>query len=159
VRRHMVAGREDLSPERTGEIEALMRVVERWAEDSDDIQAVAVVGSWARGEARMDSDVDLCVLTTTPSRYLRDTDWIRTFSSSRIVRERSFGMVEERRLALASGLEVELGITTPAWATTGHLDEATAAVVRKGLIILYDPNGLLRKLVADVSPELEDRAT
>ena len=48
-----------------------------WTVDEDgrpgpDICGLALVGSWARGTARADSDVDLVVLTSHPDRYLAD---------------------------------------------------------------------------------------
>jgi uncharacterized protein len=102
----------------------------------------------------MDSDVDLVVLTTNTDKYLSSADWIsRTIPGSRLVGRRQFGMVDERRVGLLSGLQVEVGITTPTWATAGHRDEGTAEVVRNGLRVVYDPGGLLRTLVANVRQE------
>jgi uncharacterized protein len=37
--------------------------VAAWATQQPDVVGVAVVGSWARGQARMDSNVDLVVFT------------------------------------------------------------------------------------------------
>ena len=138
----------DSRSDRVAEVEAFMGVVERWAEGRADIEAVALVGSWGRGGATDHSDVDLVVITTAPARYLDDTEWISTFPGARLIRQRSFGMVDERRLLMPTGLEIEVGVTTPEWVTTGHLDEGTSAVVRAGLRIIYDPRGMLRALVA-----------
>ena len=59
---------------------SLIENVGNWAELHDDIRALAVVGSHARGEARSDSDVDLVVACADPTRYLRDTNWLSTFA-------------------------------------------------------------------------------
>jgi hypothetical protein len=58
------------------------------------------------------------------------------------------GAVIERRLALASGLEVELGIGSPSWAATEPVDPGTRKVVIDWMRALYDPEDLLATLAA-----------
>lgn len=41
-----------------------------WAKKEPDVEAVAVVGSWARGEATGESDVDIVLLTASPERFI-----------------------------------------------------------------------------------------
>ena len=43
-------------------VNALLVDVERWAAEHDDVKAVALVGSYARGAERMASDLDLMIL-------------------------------------------------------------------------------------------------
>ena len=43
-----------------------------WARLQPEILAVALVGSYARNEARADSDVDLILICTRPPKYLAD---------------------------------------------------------------------------------------
>ncbi|HEX9386151.1 MAG TPA: nucleotidyltransferase domain-containing protein, partial [Anaerolineales bacterium] len=50
-----------------------------WASAHGDMQAIALVGSYARGEAREDSDIDLVLLTDRPQQYLEDIKWIERF--------------------------------------------------------------------------------
>ena len=40
-----------------------------WAERRSDIVGVALVGSWARGAASLDSDIDLILLTPNPDAF------------------------------------------------------------------------------------------
>jgi hypothetical protein len=47
---------------------------------------------------------------------------------------------------MAGGLEVDVGIATPAWAATSPIDAGTARVLKGGLIPLNDPDRLLREL-------------
>jgi uncharacterized protein len=56
--------------------------------------------------------------------------------------------ITERRFALASGFEVDLGIGSLAWASFDPLDAGTRKVVFDGIRVLYDPDGLLATLVA-----------
>jgi hypothetical protein len=63
------------------------------------------------------------------------------------VRTRRWGAVTERRFALPSGLEVELGMTPPSWAATDPMDEGTRRVVTDGVSVVYDPKGILARLL------------
>lgn len=109
--------------------------------------AVALVGSWARGNPTAGSDVDVVILTREPALYLNEDGWASPLGVERFVREQSWGALTERRALTSSGLEVEFGITTPAWADVEPVDAGTQQVVRSGLRVLYDPDGLLARLV------------
>ena len=125
------------------------RVLERavaWARQQPDIRGLALVGSWARGTARADSDVDLVVLTSRPGRYLADDHWTAALGDAEVVHTQGWGVLTERRLLLDGDLEVEVGITEPAWATTDPVDPGTRRVVTDGLRILHDPDGRLAAL-------------
>lgn len=57
----------------------------------------------------------------------------------------------ERRVRLDSGVEIEFGFTQPTWASVDPVDAGTHRVVRDGLRPLFDPAGLLARLVAAVA--------
>jgi uncharacterized protein len=111
-----------------------------------DIRGLALVGSWARGSARADSDVDLVVLTSHPDRYLADDDWTAALGDAEVLDTQAWGVLTERRLLLKGGLEVEVGIAEPTWAATDPVDPGTRRVVTDGLRILHDPDGRLAAL-------------
>jgi hypothetical protein len=93
-------------------------------------------------------DVDLVVLTTGPDRYLGDDDWPAELCAARVLGTRAWGRLTERRLLLEDGLEVEVGLTEPAWAATDPVDPGTRRVVTDGMRILHDPDGRLAALAA-----------
>jgi uncharacterized protein len=114
-----------------------------------DIVAIGLVGSWARGDGRTDSDVDVVVLTTSPQSLLETDDWYSLIHPKAVlVRAEDFGAVQERRLRLPDGLEVEVGVGAPSWAETASVDPGTRRVVADGLSIIHDPGGLLARLRA-----------
>jgi predicted nucleotidyltransferase len=137
---------------RLAEYRRVVSAVGSWARGRVDVRAVAVVGSWARDEARMDSDVDLIVLTDDTARCLADDGWICEALGRpvTVVRRQAWGAVTERRARLASGLQVEFGLATPAWASTDPVDTGTARVVRDGCVAVVDRDGLLARLTAAV---------
>jgi hypothetical protein len=55
--------------------------------------------------------------------------------------------VTERRFAIPSGLEIELGVGTPRWASVEPIDAGTRKVVTDGMRVLHDPDELLGRLV------------
>jgi uncharacterized protein len=127
-----------VDPER---IERLLDRAVAWARRRPDVRGVALVGSWARGAARPDSDVDLVVLTDDPGRYVQRADWTAELGSTRIVRTQAWGPLTERRLLLDNGLELEVGVVLPNWAATDPVDPENCRVVTDGMRILYDPEG------------------
>ena len=134
--------------ERRREVELLLERVPAWASARVDVTAVALVGSWARGEEGPGSDVDLVVLTEDPLAYTEGDDWIEPLApGASLVRTGDWGAVVERRLRLPSGLEVEVGVGRSSWAATAPVDAGTLRVVRDGLRSVHDPRGLLARLL------------
>jgi hypothetical protein len=135
------------------QVRVILAEVTRWAAERGDICAVALVGSWARGAARPDSDIDLVLLTPDPLRFRRDygwiteIDWVRIGASVAYWGDADYGPVWSRHLHLTDNTEIELGFSPPSWASVDPLDAGTRQVIRDGCRILYDPLGLLDQLV------------
>jgi len=129
------------SQARQNEVQRFLRHVEEWAKTRKNLAAVALVGSWARGSARDDSDVDLVVLSETE-------DDVGSLSSrpARSSSAAATGPGYRAPTPAASGLEVEVGIATQSWAATDPVDAGTRRVVADGLRALYDPQRLLAEL-------------
>ncbi len=134
-------------PGRAAQVSDLTGRVVRWAAARPDVVAVALVGSWARGAARPDSDVDLVVLTRDRDGYL---GWPGCDAGWADLRTRWWGPLLERRFRLPGGLEVEIGFAPGSWAAE-PVDPGTARVVTDGLVVLHDPSGLLERLVGQVA--------
>jgi hypothetical protein len=86
------------------------------------------------------------LLTTDASRYTEHDDWIGALGAVAVTRRAAWGALTERRLRLRSGLEIEVGIGSPSWASVDPVDEGTKRVVGDGLRVLYDPQGRLAGL-------------
>lgn len=113
-----------------------------WASDQSDVQAIALVGSYARGAARDDSDIDLVILTDQPQKYLDDIKWTERFGSVEKYQTEDYGKLISIRVWYQNGPEVEYGITTPDWAAT-PLDAGTREVILGGMIALFERGSLL----------------
>lgn len=113
-----------------------------WASPQEDVQAIALVGSYARGEARDDSDIDLVLLTDEPQKYLEDVKWIERFGVTQKHQTEDYGKLISLRVWYQNGVEVEYGLTTPEWAAL-PLDAGTQEVIRGGMVVLFERGKLL----------------
>jgi hypothetical protein len=82
------------------------------------------------------------LLTESPSCYTECDHRIADVGGV-LLKTVTWGVITERRLVLTSGLEVEVGIGTPAWASVDPLDGGTRHVVTDGMRRYSTPNGLL----------------
>lgn len=134
-------------------ITSLLMAVVRCAANQADVLAVALVGSYAREEARPDSDVDLVIITTAPDRFRQQTQWLQQIDWERIParvlqwRDADYGAAWSRHIRLSTGPEVELSFGPPEWAASDPIDEGTRQVVMGSCWILFDPAGLLNRLM------------
>jgi uncharacterized protein len=127
-------------------VEEFLDALRRWALGREDVLAMALVGSQARGTARPESDVDLVILAADPAVYRADDAWVSSFGLAERVQDEDWGLVMSKRVRYGGGLEVESGIASARWAKTDPADAGTARVVRDGFRILHDPAGLLHTL-------------
>ena len=126
----------------------LIAKVAAWAQSDDRVVAAGVCGSHARGQARPDSDIDFCILTSEPGSLLEDYSWIYDFGSEASVAGpvEDYNFVQSLRVFYGT-TEAEFGVTDQAWAKR-PIDRETAGVINDGLRILYDPEGRLKEAVA-----------
>jgi Streptomycin adenylyltransferase len=121
------------------------RVID-WAGRQPHISGLALVGSYARGTASSDSDINLVFLCRSPDTFVRDPGWIQRFGVVERCHREEWGRVTSLRVHYTQGMEVEFGFTTPAWAAL-PVDQGTRGVVADGLRILWDPDGVLERLL------------
>jgi len=130
--------------------------VTRWAQSQNDIAALALVGSHARGDARPDSDIDLVILCLEPERFLTDTTWVSRFGAVVHTSREDWGTVQSVRVRYRGGLEVEFGITTTDWGAL-PADLGTVEVLRNGASVLLDREGSLRPIMRSLSTDPQVR--
>src|SRR5262245_54321986 len=98
-----------------GTVQVVADFLERvtaWAAHQPTIAAVALIGSYARGEARPDSDLDLVLLCEAPHAFVADTSWIHCFGEVRTCHTEDWGRVTSLRVHYTESFEVEFGLTT-----------------------------------------------
>ena len=132
-------------------VSAFIESFSSWARTQSDIEAVALVGSYARKDANEDSDVDLVILTADPDKFLLDRSWIAIFGKVARCQEEDYGRVTSVRVFYGGGLEVEFGFATPDWARA-PIDVGTKRVVSGGTKVLYDPHGSIARMLREIEP-------
>lgn len=129
-------------------------MLRKTVEACDDLRALAVCGSWARGDARPDSDLDLLIVADDPPAWRCDQGWVaalpydRAGCAYRSHRTATYGAVWSAHVDLDPDAAVELSFAPAAWACTDPLDLGTYAVVSDAFRIVVDKDGMLAPLVA-----------
>jgi len=116
-----------------------------WAKSHSDILGVALVGSHARDEARVDSDIDLVILCEKPNEYINDTAWTNFFGVVSSSKLKDWGKLTSVNVWFDDGQEVEFGFTNDSWATF-PLDSGTEKVILNGFKIVWDRKGYFKEL-------------
>lgn len=137
------------------DLKTYFMIFEIVAGQNEDVVGLAVVGSYARGDQREDSDLDVIILTSDVEKYMTDEteDWARRFGFMREQKIEDWGAAKTIRAFYKNGHEFEFNFVSPSWACIEPIDEGTRRVVSDGMKILYDPQGILENLQKAVSSE------
>jgi predicted nucleotidyltransferase len=127
-------------------IDELVSNILAWAKEQKDVEAIGYVGSWARGTAKDDSDLDLMIISNEPDRYFKDDNWMSCFGVVKKIKNEDWGLVKTRRVNYTNDMEIEFNITNSYWAKTNPVEEGTVRPISEGLKIIYDPKYLLQEL-------------
>ncbi|MBK8781461.1 MAG: nucleotidyltransferase domain-containing protein [Anaerolineales bacterium] len=125
-------------------ISQFLNKVTNWASTQSDIQALALVGSYARNAATETSDVDLVLITANPNQYLQNSDWILQFGAVEKQQVEDYGLLTSIRVWYIDGREIEYGITDERWAAI-PLDEGSRRVISDGMQVLFEQNHILSR--------------
>ncbi len=145
-----------MQPLNNERVNSILEAVTQWASHRTDIAAVALVGSWARGAARIDSDIDLMFLAANSAWFRQDEKWIEEIRWAVVDakihdwQDKDYGAIWSRHVYLDNETEIEFGFGSLSWASIDPVDAGTLRVVSDGCRVLYDPENLLSKLIAKV---------
>jgi tRNA(adenine34) deaminase len=117
-----------------------------WADAHEDIRALILVGSHARGEARAESDIDLIVVCADREPYLAGDAWLQSLGSIRSLNTKRHGALTSRRVIFEEWGEVELSLAGLGWAREANSDPQTRRALERGAELWYDPEGLMSGL-------------
>jgi aminoglycoside 6-adenylyltransferase len=121
----------------------IARVV-TWASSRDDIHAVALVGSRARGDADEYSDHDFVLVVDDPEPYLRSVEWVRAIGEplASFAEPAATGGIDERRVLFADGADADFSLLPVERVAEVLGREDVAPVLARGVRVLLDKRGL-----------------
>ncbi|MGB3694665.1 MAG: nucleotidyltransferase domain-containing protein [Spirulinaceae cyanobacterium] len=137
-------------------IEPILAQVTQWASMDVNIIALALVGSYAKGDFRFDSDIDLMFLTPDPlifknsQTWIKEIDWQYLDLTIKAWEDINYGVVWSRHIYFTNQTEIEFSFGFLSWASINPLEIGTFRVVNNGCRILYDPKCLLQNLLHEV---------
>jgi hypothetical protein len=138
------------------QLEQILAAISAWARSRADIHGLALVGSWARGSARRDSDIDLVLVVPDPQKFRSDEHWLGEidWAGGRVAdwHDAEYGSAWSRHVALKPHCQIEFTFCAVSWAATDPIDTGTADVVSGGCRILVDKMQLFGNLLTAVSP-------
>ena len=124
--------------------EQLMMKVTEWGTKIPGLLGIVLVGSYARGDARSDSDIDLVVILEDTSTLMVDVGWAGHFGPVVAQSWENWGKVQSLRVHYNTGMEVEFGVTGRHW-LANPIDEGTRDVLLQGVMIIYDPHQFISR--------------
>jgi hypothetical protein len=137
----------------TADTDSIVRIVADWAVDHEDIRAMALIGSWARGDPQRGSDIDLLLLSDRAAEYRLRWEWLAEISFEaagyRILSsvDASYGVVWSRHFILMPAAKVEMTFAQCSWARTDPVDVGTRSIVKDAFEIVFDKDGTLVRVV------------
>lgn len=117
-----------------------------WFKTREGVAGILVVGSFARGEQTIDSDLDLMILSNQYQEFIKDQSWVANFGILKSSTIEDWGKSKSIRVFFESGEEVEFCFSENIWAHTNPIDSGTKKVMDDGYDIVYDPLNILKKL-------------
>jgi uncharacterized protein len=121
------------------QLNEFLNAVKQWGTETPSVQAIILIGSYARGTSKPDSDIDLCILSSQKQKLLSDTNWLSCFGTMINQQVEFYGAVTSLRVWYLEGFEVEYGLADPSWIFL-PLDEGTRRVLSDGYQIIVDKN-------------------
>lgn len=122
--------------------ESFIKRTINWAADESLIDAVILIGSYARGTQKEDSDIDLVVLTSDKQHYVDNPSVFAYFGEIESSNVELYGECTSVRVWYKSGLEVEFGMVISKWIDI-PLDYGTRRALSDGYKILIDKDEIL----------------
>lgn len=120
-----------------GRLKGFLCELKTFSERDPRIESVIMVGSYARGTNREDSDLDLCIITADKGEMVKNPDFVKEFGIPDKMRTEYYGACTSVRVWYKDGMEVEFGLVEPSWLSQ-PLDEGTSSVLRDGYKVIVD---------------------
>lgn len=117
--------------------EEFISKLKEYAENTSHIESVLIVGSYARGTNKENSDLDIVIITSNKSDMITNQDFTQEFGEVYKQQTEYYGACTSIRAWYFDGKEVEFGIVEPSWVIM-PLDTGTYQVLSDGYKLIVD---------------------
>lgn len=111
--------------------------IKEYARNTSHIGSIIIVGSYARGTNKENSDLDIIVITSNKSGMIVNQDFTQEFGEVYKQQTEYYGACTSIRVWYKDGKEVEFGIVEPSWSSM-PLDTGTYQVLSDGYKVIID---------------------
>ena len=118
-------------------LEGFFDKLKEYARKTPHIESIVVVGSYARGTNKENSDLDLVILTSNKPDMAANQDFVQDFGEVYKQQTEYYGACTSIRVWYKDGKEVEFGIVDPTWVSK-PLYAGTNKVLSYGYKIVID---------------------
>jgi predicted nucleotidyltransferase len=126
-------------------IENLLAKASLFARETETLRIVLLVGSYARGAQRIDSDIDLILLSDDPEALILQRGiWIQRFGAPVEVALENWGDLSSVRVEYPD-MEIEFGISGLKWISS-PLDPGTERVLKDGYRVIADKDNRMESV-------------
>ena len=119
--------------------------LKEYARNISHIESIFIVGSYARGTNKENSDLDIVIITSNKSDMIANHDFIQKFGEVYKQQTEYYGACTSIRVWYKDGKEVEFGIVEPSWIST-PLDAGTHQVLSDGYKLIIDKKQYFKNL-------------
>lgn len=125
--------------------ERFINKLKEFSMSEDHIECAVIVGSYARGTNKEDSDLDICLVTANKKEMVENPDFVKQFGAFSKMQTEYYGACTSIRVWYENGLEVEFGIVEPSWIHL-PLDNGTRKVLNDGYKVIVDKKNYFQNL-------------
>lgn len=111
--------------------------LKEYARNTSHIEGIIIIGSYARGTNKENSDLDIVIITSNKSGMIANQDFTQDFGKVYKQQIEYYGACTSIRVWYEDEKEVEFGIVEPSWISM-PLDTGTHKVLSDGYKIIID---------------------
>jgi len=127
--------------------EDFIEQLKEWAVNEPLVEVIILVGSYAKGTQKIDSDIDLVILTSNKQYYIENTHLLSIFGLIDRLNIENYGECTSIRVWYKNGLEVEFGMVPLTWIDL-PLDQGTQQVLSDGYKVLVDKKRMFSSIIS-----------